>query len=183
MINDGYIFIDNILVTLMRINMNTQGANHVAVSVPDLVKAVRWYSEVMGFTKLTEPTEIVVDNSRLGSIVRDCFGPSIRKLRIAHLNFGDQVGLELFEFVEPKAERTTNHFEYSKTSFLHIAVTCPNIEQFAKQIVESGGKQRSKIWELIDGKPFKIVFCEDPFGNIIELYSHEFNQVWDGAPK
>jgi catechol-2,3-dioxygenase len=121
---------------------------------------------------LTEPTEIVADNSR------DCFGPSIRKLRIAHLSFGYQVGLELFEFVERKAERTTNHFEYSKTSFLHIAVTCPNIEQLAKQIAESAGKQRSKIWELIDGKPFKIVFCEDPFGNIIELYSHQFNQVW-----
>jgi hypothetical protein len=95
--------------------------------------AVKWYSEVLGFTKLTDnPTEIVADNSRLGSIVRDCFGPSIRKLRIAHLSFGDQVGLELFEFAEPKAERTTNHFEYSKISFLHIAVTCPNIEQLAK---------------------------------------------------
>lgn len=62
-------------------------------------------------------------------------------------------------------------------------VACPNIEQLAKQIAESEGKQRSKIWELIDGKPFKIVFCEDPFGNIIELYSHEFNQVWYGPPK
>jgi len=177
-----YIFIDMILVTLMTVNMNTQGANHVAVSVPHLDKAVKWYCEVLGFIKLTEPTEIVADNSRLGSIVRDCFGPSIRKLRIAHLSFGDHVGLELFEFVEPKAERTTNHVEYSKTSFLHIAVTCHNIEQLAKQIAESGGKQRSNIWELINGKPFKIAFCEDPFGNIIELYSHEFNQVWN-APK
>jgi catechol-2,3-dioxygenase len=117
-----YIFIDMILVTLMRINMNTQGANRVAISVPHLIEAVKWYSEVLGFTKLTEPTEIVADNSRLGSIVRDCFGPSIRKLRIA-----------------------TNHFEYSKTSFLHIAVTCPNIEQLAKQIAERVGKQRSNI--------------------------------------
>ena len=123
--------------------MNTLGANHVAVSVPHLGEAVKWYCEVLGFTKLTEPTEIVADNSRLGSIVRDCFGPLIRKLRIAHLSFGDQVGLELFEFVEPKAERTTNQ---PKTSFLHIAVTCPNIDQLAKQIAESVGKQRSKIW-------------------------------------
>jgi len=32
-------------------------------------------------------------------------------------------------------------------------LACPNIEQLAKQIAESEGKQRSKIWELIDGKP------------------------------
>ncbi|HXX96324.1 MAG TPA: VOC family protein [Candidatus Bathyarchaeia archaeon] len=131
MINDEFILIDKILVILIRINMNTQGANHVAVSVPHLVEAVKWYSEVLGFIKLTESTEIVANNSRLGSIVRDCFGPSIGKLRIAHLSFGDQVGLELFEFVEPKGVRTANHFEYSKTSFLHIplltyAVTCPS---------------------------------------------------------
>lgn len=49
----------------MRINMNTQGANHVAVSVPHLGEVIKWYSEVLGFTKLTEPTEIVAD-SRLG---------------------------------------------------------------------------------------------------------------------
>jgi catechol-2,3-dioxygenase len=157
------------------------GANHVAVSVPHLDKAVKWYNEVLGFTILTEPTEIVADNSRLGTIVKDVFGTSIKKLRIVHLSFCDQVGFEIFEFVEPKAERPANNFEYWKTSFFHIAITSPNIEQLAKKIAESGGKQRTKIWELVDGKPYKIVFCEDPFGNAIEIYSHEFKQVWSNS--
>jgi catechol-2,3-dioxygenase len=65
--------------------------------------------------------------------------------------------------------------------FFHIAITSPNIEQLANRTAESGGRQHSKIWDLMDGKPYKIVFCEDPFGNVIEIYSHEFKQVWDSS--
>jgi hypothetical protein len=43
-------------------------------------------------------------------------------------------------------------------------------EQRVKKIAESGGKQRTKVLELIPGKPYKIAYCEDPFGNIIEIY-------------
>jgi catechol-2,3-dioxygenase len=33
---------------------NSKASNHVAVSVPDLDKAVKWYHEVLGFNIVTE---------------------------------------------------------------------------------------------------------------------------------
>ena len=52
------------------------------------------------------------------------------------------------------------------------------IEQLTKKIAENGGKQRTKVWELIPDKPYKIAYCEDPFGNIIEIYTHSYQEVW-----
>lgn len=46
-----------------------------------------------------------------------------------------------------------------------------------QRIVVTGGKQRSKIWQLFADKPYKIVYCEDPFGNIVEIYSHSVEHV------
>jgi len=51
----------------------------------------------------------------------------------------------------------------------------PDVEGLAKKIVEHGGKQRMPIREYYPGeKPYKMVYMEDPFGNIIEIYSHSY---------
>jgi hypothetical protein len=42
---------------------------------------------------------------------------------------------------------------------------------------ESGGKQWSKIWDIDPSKGYKIAFCEDPFGNVIEVYAHGYEQT------
>jgi catechol-2,3-dioxygenase len=31
---------------------------------------------------------------------------------------------------------------------------------------------------LFPDKPYKLAYCEDPFGNIIELYTHSTEQIW-----
>jgi predicted enzyme related to lactoylglutathione lyase len=94
------------------------------------------------------------------------------------MTFKNQIGFEVFEFIEPKAEKPPNNFEYWKTSFFHICITEPDIENITKKIAESGGKLRSKIWEPFSDKSFKIAFCEDPFGNIIEIYTHSYEMFW-----
>jgi catechol 2,3-dioxygenase-like lactoylglutathione lyase family enzyme len=152
--------------------------NHVAVSVPDLDKAVKWYHEVLGFNILTEHIEGNSDNTHLGKILSDIFGADFKKLRLVHMTFKNQIGLEVFEFVEPMAERPSSNFEYWKTGFFHICITEPDIENVTMKIVESGGKQRSKIWQVFPDKPYKITFCEDPFGNIIEIYTHSYEEFW-----
>ena len=40
--------------------------NHIAVSVTDLDKAVKWYQEVFGFTVINGPVEFEADDSSLG---------------------------------------------------------------------------------------------------------------------
>lgn len=164
-------------------NSNVTAINHVAVSVPDLDKAIKWYHEVLGFNVIIEQIEGISDNSHLGRVLSDIFGANFKKLRLAHMTFKNRVGFEVFEFIDPKAERPANNFEYWKTSFFHICITEPDIEKITKKIIESGGKQRSKIWELIPDKPYKIVYCEDPFGNIIEIYTHSYEEVWSQSNK
>jgi catechol 2,3-dioxygenase-like lactoylglutathione lyase family enzyme len=159
-------------------NSSSKAMNHVAISVPDLDKAIKWYNEILGFDILTKQIEGNSDNSHLGKILSDIFGVKFKKLRLVHMTFKNQVGFEVFEFIEPKAERPSNNFEYWKTSFFHICITEPDIENVTKKIAESGGKQRSKIWEPFPSKPFKVVFCEDPFGNIIEIYTHSYGEFW-----
>ena len=104
--------------------------NHIAVSVTDLDKAVKWYQEVFGFTLINGPVEIVVDDSPLGIVLKDIHGPKLKKMRIVWLSSGNQVGFEIFEYIGPKAERRTNdNFEYWKSGFFHICITDSNIEE------------------------------------------------------
>lgn len=37
--------------------------NHIAVSVPNLEEAVKWYNEVLGFTTVKQAVEFVADES------------------------------------------------------------------------------------------------------------------------
>ena len=59
--------------------------NHVAVSVPDLDVAVKWYKEVFGFTVVREPIEFVPDDTLKGMAVKDIHGPSLKKVRMVWL--------------------------------------------------------------------------------------------------
>lgn len=165
--------------------------NHVAVSVTDIGMAMRWYRDVMGMEVLREPFEISAENpastlsgtgdSNLPSLVRAVFGPGIGKFLICHMTSANGVGIELFQFIEPKAERREDNFEYWKTGFYHIAITEPRIEELAERIASTGGKKRTGVLELAPGSGKQICFCEDPFGNIIEIYSQSYEQFWSTA--
>jgi catechol 2,3-dioxygenase-like lactoylglutathione lyase family enzyme len=36
--------------------------NHIAISVPDVERALKWYQKVMGFTVIRGPTELATDD-------------------------------------------------------------------------------------------------------------------------
>ncbi len=61
-------------------------------------------------------------------------------------------------------------------------MTDPDIEGLCKNISESGGRQRSQIWEIVPDKGYRIAFCEDPFGDIIEIYDHSYEQTIISLP-
>lgn len=171
--------------------MPTRAFNHVAVSVTDIESAMRWYRDVIQMTLLVEPREITTYEKEqekydphLATIVRTIFGPRLGKFKICHMRSANGVGIELFEFIEPAAvsrQEEENNFEYWKTGYFHIALTEPNIEEIADKIALSGGKRRTDIMELVPGSGKKICFCEDPFGNVIEIYSHSYEQFWANA--
>ncbi|MDQ3838388.1 MAG: VOC family protein, partial [Thermoproteota archaeon] len=59
--------------------------NHIAVSVTNLDKAVKWYQEVFGFSVINGPVEIVADDSSLGMVIKDIHGPNFKKMKVVWL--------------------------------------------------------------------------------------------------
>ena len=147
--------------------------SHIGLSVTDLDKAVEFYTQVMGWYIIMEPTTISEDDSPIGVMCTDVFGAGWDRFRIAHLSTGDRIGVEIFEF--KNAQKPENNFEYWKSSVFHFCVQDPDVEGLAAKIVEAGGKQRMPVREYFPGeKPYRMVYMEDPFGNIIEIYSHSY---------
>ncbi len=152
--------------------------SHIGITVPDLETAIDFYTSVMGWYLLMGPVSVKEENeTAIGKMCIDVFGTNWETFRIAHLSTSDKIGIELFEF--PTKPSKPPAFEPFNTGIFHFCVQDPDIEGLAKKIVEAGGKQRMPIREYYPGdKPFKMVYMEDPFGIIIEIYSHSYELTY-----
>lgn len=151
--------------------------SHIGISVPDLDAAVKFYSEIMGFYVINQPSEITEDDSPIGVMCTDVFGPGWDRLRIAHLATADKIGFELFEFKDNQTP--DDNFTYRRHGTFHFAVQDPNLEDLLEKIVAAGGKQRMPVREYFPGeKPYRMVYVEDPFGVVFEIYSHSYELTY-----
>jgi catechol 2,3-dioxygenase-like lactoylglutathione lyase family enzyme len=140
---------------------------HVGIAVPELERAMRWYRQVLGFEMLGETTRVREDEGHAGVVAADVLGPgSFLQGQLVGVN---GVGLELFEFEEPSAGRC---------GIFHMCVVAPDVAATADRIVADGGRRTSRIWPIFEGEPYVMCYCEDPFGNIVELYSHGHERVY-----
>ncbi|HVP18181.1 MAG TPA: hypothetical protein VMU36_04235, partial [Spirochaetia bacterium] len=58
----------------------------------------------------------------------------------------------------------------------------PEIEETIQKVLANGGKQRMPIREYYPGeKPYRMVYMEDPFGNVFELYSHSYELTYSSG--
>jgi lactoylglutathione lyase family protein len=154
--------------------------SHIGVSVPDLERAVDFYTSVLGWYLIMPPTEIEEDDSAIGVMCKDVFGEGFGSFRIAHLSTSDGIGVELFQFRNQK--QPENNFEYWKTGVFHFCVQDPDVEGLAERIVAAGGKQRMPVRHYFpDEKPYRMVYCEDPFGNLLEIYSHSYELTYSAG--
>ena len=148
--------------------------SHIGITVPNIENAVKFYTEVMGFYIIMEPTIVTEENeTAIGKMCIDVFGKGWRTFKIAHLSSGDKIGFELFEFNESKNLKPS--FDPFRTGLFHFSVQDPNIEDLVKKIVEAGGKQRMPVREYYPNeKPYRMCYVEDPFGIVFEIYSHSY---------
>ncbi len=148
--------------------------SHIGMSVKKIEDVVKWYSEVLGLYVLMPVTSVENENeTAIGAMCQDVFGVEFQPFKIAHLSTVDGIGIELFEFPESISQKA--EFNPYHLGVFHICIQDPDIEQLAATIVANGGKQRMPIREYYPGqKPYKMVYMEDPFGNIIELYTHSY---------
>jgi catechol 2,3-dioxygenase-like lactoylglutathione lyase family enzyme len=152
---------------------------HVGVTVTDLDRAVRWYGDVLGLEPIGPAVDVRADEGHGGAVAADVFGDRLGRFRQAHLASVNGVALELFEFVDPPTEPRSENFEYWKTGVSHLCLTVAGIERAVERIAASGGRRRtSRVWEIFPGEPYLTCYCEDPFGNVIELYSHSHERTY-----
>jgi catechol 2,3-dioxygenase-like lactoylglutathione lyase family enzyme len=150
---------------------------HVGLVVPDIHAALDWYSHVLGFTPLGAPI-LLEASSHAGRIAAAIYGPGFGSCKQAQLAAGNGVALELFEFVDPPVTARSGEFEYWRAGFFHICVVDPDIEALAARIEASGGRRRSEILTLFQGEEHRLVYCEDPFGNVVEIFTHSHEQTF-----
>lgn len=152
--------------------------SHVGITVTDIDAAIDWYREILGCRLVIGPIHGKHDGSHFGEVCRDIFGERFSECKLAHVSTSNGVSIELFEFVEPKNEVPEDNFEYWKNGTFHFCLVDPDIEGLAKRIDEAGGKQRSKVWPVFPGEDYKAVYCQDPWGNIIEIYNASTEQIF-----
>ncbi len=154
--------------------------SHIGLSVPDLDKAVAFYTDVMGWYLIMPPTLIEKDESSIGVMCSDVFGPEWTRFRIAHLSTSDGIGIEMFEF--PDNRPAEDNLSFRTTGMFHFCVQDPDLEGLLARIVAAGGKQRMPVREYYPGeKPYRMVYVEDPFGIVFEIYSHSYELTYSAG--
>jgi catechol 2,3-dioxygenase-like lactoylglutathione lyase family enzyme len=141
---------------------------HVGVTVTDLDEAIRWYGEALGLEPIGPPVEVRAHEGHGGAVAADVFGARFGRFRQAHLASANGVAIELFEFLGPVPDSTVPH----------VCFAVVGIERVARRIAGSGGRRRTGTLEIFKGEPYRTCFCEDPFGNVIELYSHSHERTY-----
>jgi len=155
--------------------------SHIGITVPNIKEAVKFYSEVMGWYVIMSPSTVKKEKeTAIGQMCIDVFGEDWESFEIAHMSTSDGIGIELFSF--PNMDIKKPKFSPFNTGLFHFCIQDPDIETLTNKIVEYGGKQRMPIREYYPNeKPYKMVYVEDPFGIVFEIYTHSYELTYSSG--
>ncbi|NCO46222.1 MAG: VOC family protein, partial [Vibrio sp.] len=153
--------------------------NHVGIMVGDMDKAVEFYTQALGLKIVMNNTQVIEEReSAIGRMCIAVFGEGFKGFNIAHLVTTDGIGVELFEMKE-REER--HEVDFSRLGIFHFCLQTDDFEGAIKRIEQYGGKARMDIMRYHpedDNKLAKMIYLEDPFGNLFELYSHSYEETY-----
>ena len=161
----------------MRDVKQTLAVNHIGINVPDLDAAVAWYASVLGFEVVHPVAEVVAGEDEVGTRFAQMNGPAFRKGRVAYLATGNGVGFEMFEFLDPRTKPFKDDWEFWRPGTWHFCITTPAVGELAASIAARGGRHRTPVLESSPGSGFMMTFCQDPWGNPIELMSASYDRI------
>jgi catechol-2,3-dioxygenase len=158
--------------------------NHIGISVTDIDVAMNWYHRILGFTVISAPVDIAINNATsIGRLLGQMYGPEMKRVKMGHMTASNGIGLEFFQFVDPPTRRQNisnqsgQKFDYTQAGFFHICITDPNPEELVKRIVETGGQQISPVLNIFPDETYQAVYCLDPFGNLVEVMSASYERT------
>ena len=155
--------------------------SHIGITVPNIAEAVKFYSEVMGWYIIMQPSTVKKEReTAIGQMCIDVFGEDWEEFEIAHMATSDGIGIELFTF--PHGVKEVPEFNPFNIGLFHFCVQDPNIEELVAKIVAHGGKQRMPVREYYpEDKPYKMCYVEDPFGIVFEVYTHSYELTYSSG--
>lgn len=149
--------------------------NHFGLTVGDLEQAIRFYAEIGSLRLIGGPERIDTSDPVSTARRKEIFGEAWLGSRIAHLVDHSGVGLELFEFDAPAPIPPTDHLEFWRVGIFHFAVTVKDMDLARQRLRELGGETRTPVYPLKHGR--RICYCRDPWGNALELSSHDYTSL------
>lgn len=153
--------------------------SHVGVTVPEIYPAIDWYTEVLGMVHIMGPRLLTGGNAETASI----FGDQFRRAYQAHLLAGNEVGLELFQPVDPPVENADREIHYLRRGQWHLCLTVDDIGATLADVLDHGGQRMSPVSDFVPGRPYQLVYFRDPFGITWELMSDPYAQVFSDWPQ
>ncbi len=147
-----------------------QGVHHVAVSVPDIDIARKFYIDLLGATEMSN-VEWGTGNVFINEIVglEDCAGKSF----MARLG---NTFLEVFEYLEPRAAPQNPKQPVNTFGYTHFGLQVSDIFAVYDRMLEAGltfhtpPRHSAEITE-VDGRKMGFIstYGRDFFGNVFEL--------------
>ena len=135
--------------------------NHVSFTVPDMERALRFWTEAMGF-------EARSVSPRTGDWQAKVTGVSGAQLMVAHL-YGHATHLELIEYTDGAA--TMGRIDPNMPCAAHVCFEVTDIDSTWSRLIAAGARPQGEI-ALVDTGPVKGLragYLRDPCGIIIEL--------------
>ncbi|HIF9162886.1 TPA: VOC family protein [Photobacterium damselae] len=153
--------------------------NHVGIMVGDMDKAVEFYTKALGLNVVMSNTKVIEEReTAIGRMCIAVFGEGFKGFNIAHLVTTDGIGVELFEM---KERQKRHEVDFSRLGIFHFCLQTDDFETAIRKIEQYGGKARMDIMRYHpenDNKPAQMIYMEDPFGNLFELYSHTYEETY-----
>ncbi|AWK07039.1 glyoxalase [Flavobacterium crocinum] len=150
-------------------NAGILGIDHVGINVPDLNQAIPFFSDVLGFTPVTQLGPIPLDANWKEA---NHINPNTGAVTIKMINAGTGASIEVFSYADNKGSKA--HPNSDDIGASHIAFYTSDINESVKYLKSKGVK--------ILGEPFLTpsgdtageswVYFETPWGSKMELVSY-----------
>jgi catechol 2,3-dioxygenase-like lactoylglutathione lyase family enzyme len=137
-----------------------KGIDHTALSVPDMDKALDFYSGVLGF-------EVLMNFAWPSGAkpLDDLVGLADSASKVAMLQLGD-TKIEILEYQNPAGKPQDADRPVCDHGIIHLCLAVSGIEEEYARLAEAGVRFNSAPIEM--GRE-TCVYGRDPFGNVLEL--------------
>ncbi|KAL6249678.1 hypothetical protein RBB50_003533 [Rhinocladiella similis] len=153
--------------------------NHIALSVPNLEDAIKFYTSAFNVRQINDIMVIDLKGEESGPL-NLIYGEEVRQLRMCFLSAGNNVGLELFEFINPPytgaAAPGWNREKYTRGGVFHFCFTDPDPLATLERAVKLGAKQVGQAITQTDDQI--ALYLQDPWGNVIELLTVNWEHMY-----